>query len=334
MPTFHAILVADLHDESIGCIHDIKNWRKELKTIKQHTGMDLKKIEIMGEDWSRDTVIETCQNLDVGSDDAVLFHYSGHGYRFESMESRWPAMALQHDEGVALGWAYKTLLEKEPRFLMAISDSCNNVIPEGAIPTRMGSFRSMRSMDLSTGYKKLFLESDAKIIASGCMPGQFSLGGPDGGAFTSRFLTYLRKDVVKGDSANWPDFLQRSCAPMQTPGNLQSPQHEIDGEVYEEEAPEDVDFQKEEVVPYDEDVEPSDWYDDDVDFDDIEDDEELCFCPECGIGMTYDILADNDDECIECGAYIPEEFDVEVICPSCGAENADSNYCFACGEEL
>jgi hypothetical protein len=270
MPTLHAILVADLEDEGIGCIHDIVNWRKELDTISKKTGMKLNKIEIMGKDWSRKSVMNACTNLKVSSDDAVLFYYSGHGYRFKSMKSQWPAMALQNDEGLALDWAHGTILKKGPRLLLSISDSCNNVIPEGAIPT-VRSFRSAQKTDLSVGYKKFFLKSNAKIMASGCIAGQTSLGGPDGGAFTSRFLTYLRKDVALGEGADWKKLLDKSCVPMKTGSHTQSPQYSYNGtsSATVEDFEEYEDGEVEEVEESDEECDGEDWFDD-VDFDDAD----------------------------------------------------------------
>jgi len=233
MSTLHAIIVANLEDQRIGCETDVKNWRQELATISKFAKMKLNKIEVMGEDWSRDTVMKTVKKLSPKKDDAVIFYYSGHGYRVPSMKSsQWPAIALQGHEGLGLAWVYRELSEKNPRFLLVMSDSCNNEIPEDAIHTIKG-FRGVSLADVSKGYKSLFAKYTGKILASSSIPGQYSYGSPpEGGVYTSKFLTTLRKLVQ--DDAEWKTIMDVVNQPLS--GGKQQPQFAINRDITEKEA--------------------------------------------------------------------------------------------------
>ena len=220
--TLHAILVADTIDKGIGCIYDHKNMIQLIKKISKYTGMKLKYKEFKDKNWSRKAIMKAVKRLRPKKNDMVLFYYSGHGFRMGSKKNKWPTMALKNDQGLDEFWAYKTILAKKPRFLLVIADSCNSIAPEGIDVVRSRFFRK----DLIIkNYKKLFLKYKGAIIASGCLPGQFSFGGPpDGGAYTNAWRNAL-ENAAKSSNPSWDRIMKLANKPLQN--GKQQPQFAI-----------------------------------------------------------------------------------------------------------
>jgi hypothetical protein len=210
--TIHALLVINTEDAGIGCVYDLQNWERELKIIEANSGMTVKKTVLKDRDWSVETLSKALSALAPGAKDAVLFYYSGHGFRWKDTSNRWPVLALQDDGWMELNDIYQKLLSKKPRLLIVMSDSCNATAPYAA-PAK--PYRSRPSPEIiKENYRALFADASGAYIASGCVPGQYSFGGePDGGAYTIAFMGAL-DEAVKSKGATWKDIFDRSVQPL------------------------------------------------------------------------------------------------------------------------
>lgn len=218
--TLHALLVINTEDEGIGCIYDLQNWERELGLIGTHSGLTVRKTVLKDNAWSVKDVSRALDALRPGADDTVLFYYSGHGFRWKDTAARWPVLALQNDGWMELNDIYQKLLAKKPRFLITMADCCNNEAPYAAPPKEYR--QRPRNEVIQANYRALFAQARGSIIASGSIPGQYSLGGePDGGVFTSAFTTSLDQ-AVKSAGANWPAIMAACTAPLA--GGRQQPQ--------------------------------------------------------------------------------------------------------------
>jgi hypothetical protein len=134
----HAIIVADTTDESIGdsTTVDCSNMRAEMKKIAHFTKLDLKETTIEGEDVVPGKVLDKLDNLDIQSDDVVIFYFSGHGYRTDGKkDSPWPNLFFSRvEKGIDFELIGKRLEQHDPRLLLVIADVCNSIIAEEYAP--------------------------------------------------------------------------------------------------------------------------------------------------------------------------------------------------------
>ncbi len=233
-PAFSAslrvLLVGDTNDRSIGksVVTDLANFEGFAQQIAARTGLQLDIKTIKGAALKSRTITDAVKNLKVESDDAVIFYYSGHGFRTQPVKTRWPLLYIPDagTKGVDFQWVVDTIDAKKPRMVLAISDSCNNYID---LPQAGINSRAMLE-DQDAAWKKLFLEFSGRIYASGSIVGQFSFGqDATGGAFTSRFLSIVRAEV-KSTSANWDNIMKLATRQIyigSAQQKTQDPQYEL-----------------------------------------------------------------------------------------------------------
>ncbi len=91
--TLHAILAGDTLDEYIGpaVTLDIEQFRQELQTIAESTGMLVRRVELTGTQLRKSALMDTVSGLRPAADDAVLFYFSGHGFSLQAKDE-WPYM--------------------------------------------------------------------------------------------------------------------------------------------------------------------------------------------------------------------------------------------------
>lgn len=224
--SIHAILVGDVHDPNIGPGDrlDLNLMKGLLNDIARNTGMPLK-MNVIDDRIQRTTVMSAVRNLNPGSDDMVVFYYTGHGYRMRTMSTKWPAMALKGSGDDTAGldqyWVYNMLKQKNPRLLMVMTDACNNYVQEGAIDTTL-SVQS--SQERRESYNKLFQQYRGAIIASSSVPGQYSFSGSTGSQFTVAFIRNLRSALGESNPS-WDRIMKNSVKPLMS--GRQVPQYAI-----------------------------------------------------------------------------------------------------------
>ncbi|WP_069470740.1 caspase family protein [Candidatus Marithrix sp. Canyon 246] len=222
IPTLHAIIIADTNNETVGesVEIDMRNINRLLESIAGNTGLILEPQSIYGNQLNLDNVTQAINKLRVGTNDVVFFYYSGHGANTEK-GSQWPSMLI-NNKLINLDKIITTLSMKKPRFLMVLSDSCNNFI------SNISSSKSpTRNRPKLENYRKLFLNYRGYIIASSSIPGQRSWGNNHtGGLFTHAFISSLNKN------SDWHHIMDEATKPhtIYTQGrrNTQQPQHTIE----------------------------------------------------------------------------------------------------------
>lgn len=210
--TIHALLVGDTNDASLGnAMHkNINSFHAELQKISILTGLELHAIVVTGTETKLERVLSHVENMDVQADDVVITYFSMHGYRTPSKQNQWPNVFFgQEGAGLDLDYVVQEIIQKNPRLYLAMADSCNNVIPDGYIPTiAKMALNFQLLLNEQKNYKKLFVESRGIIISSGSEPGQYSWGNPYVGTFlTMSFLTTLKNSVGKPE-VTWFDVIE------------------------------------------------------------------------------------------------------------------------------
>ncbi len=222
----HAVIIADIDDNKIGesTKVDFKNINKLVQDITNNTGMILAKHSVIGSNLNSQNVRRIINNLPVRRNDAVIFYYAGHGKNPQT-GTQWPSMILK-DKNLEFNFVISKLKKKNPRFFLAIADTCND-LPKPYPITGMGTYLTTFKKQ---NYQNLFLKTRGYIVASGAKPGQLSWSdSKNGGLFTSQFLASLNRQVSSSRQANWHTIMKHASATFKLPKNvIQQPQYQIE----------------------------------------------------------------------------------------------------------
>lgn len=214
--TLHTILVADTTDESIGdsTAMDLFKVRRQLKKVAGYTEMEHHLITISSDEVLPENVLEAIDHLEFDEDDAVVFYYSGHGFRTESKEGNpWPNLYFSIvGKGIDLSHIRDLLEGKNPRFLLVIADVCNSFVPEEFAPPLMQKFWLSGTSEeiIAANYRSLFLEAEGTLLISSSEVGEYSWGTNSGGLFTVAFLQNLEKAVKSNGYPEWELILSQT----------------------------------------------------------------------------------------------------------------------------
>lgn len=217
----HFILVASTEDPRIGYSvqKDVINFSSQIKDVATFLNLPLNYVEVSGKKFGKANVEAALNNLKTGSNDIVIFYYSGHGYSNpEKTDQQYPQFDLRQsrfdDVTVATLNATEVLEKiksKKARLNLVFTDCCNSNLgllkPEGknfALTTK-----SLLTWDKTFCYD-LFMKSRGSILATAAKKGQYAYGNTDvGGYFTSNLITSLEKYLSKfqTSSPSWQQII-------------------------------------------------------------------------------------------------------------------------------
>lgn len=205
----HFILVANTNDPRIGYSvqKDVVNISSQVKDVATFLSLPLNYVEISGTKFGKASLETALNNLKPGSNDIVIFYYSGHGYandrnateaypQFDLRQSRFDDILVATMNASEV---FNKIKSKNARLNLVITDCCNSSLgllkPEGknfALTTK-----SLMSWEKSFCYD-LFMRSRGTIIATAAKKGQYAYGNTDvGGYFTSNIITSMEKYLSK-----------------------------------------------------------------------------------------------------------------------------------------
>jgi hypothetical protein len=231
--TVHALLVGDTDSNlSDGVIENLRKMNNLL------TGLSVVgKLKVVRSKELRDDAF-TCDNirfavkkLKLGTNDAVIFYYAGHGFRRNTTQSKFPEFDCPHPRarpGLDMNGVVKVLLEKNPRFVLAIADACNEEIRVGEAPARapLGA-----EQDRKAGLRRLFLGYKGRLVMSGAVPGEFAWymtqGSSLGGFFSNRLVSVLdRRIAADAETVRWEDIAADATKPIEVSSDPERPRQQ------------------------------------------------------------------------------------------------------------
>lgn len=226
--TLRALLIGDTLDRSIGpdLQLDIDNMREEVKRISEYTQMPADVVILTGHDVSPEAIWDAIDALEADDDDAILFYFSGHGYRtYGKGDDPWPYLYFsQQDEGIDYTEVIDALNDKAARLLVTLADCCNNRISDWAAPPVVSP--KAGTIDLfAAHYTSLFVEAAGTVLITSSEAGQYSYSTPNGGLFTLAFLDAVQDAVTASDNPGWERMLERASAAV---ASRQRPDYRID----------------------------------------------------------------------------------------------------------
>lgn len=223
--TLHAIIFANTKcpgekpgstgiGPSVTC--DYQRMKIEFETMASFLNYkkDFQWYEGSPSNFCRGKLESALNNLSCGSDDIVIFYYSGHGGRSpQDTQDPFPWMQLVVDpyhtpwaasQYCSLSQVLQRIKAKQPRLAIVLGDLCNslsNAIPQKDIPEMKGATKMSKAP--CDFYKDLFLKVKGSIIASSSKPGETSAACEDGGAFTICFTEALQIMVSNNMEPDW-----------------------------------------------------------------------------------------------------------------------------------
>ena len=226
--TLHLIELTNTTIGDIGahCLLDNKAMKNEMSGITRLLGMNLKVYDVSGLSFGFSGLQNILDSVKVKSNDVILFHYSGHGFRFDDQEDPFPQMLLCSNEYMnvldhnyaSLSEVYSILDGKGARLCLVLADCCNSMI---GVPVPVAS-NSLQKRD-RTNYDRsriedLFLRASGSLISSAASPGEVSWCDMQGGMFTNAFLQSLRNEIglLNQEKASWESVIDNTIVQAQS----------------------------------------------------------------------------------------------------------------------
>jgi hypothetical protein len=220
--TFHLIVTANTEVSDIGqaCLVDLNRIKSEFSGVAKVLNMPIKTHVIAGDNYSKESVSKTIEEVSPQKDDVVVFVYSGHGFRFKDQKDYYPCLDLSpsaYDKAtenyVMLSDVFKAISEKGARLNIVLSDCCNSEV-EQTLPlltTNSLFSRANTNFDVEK-LKALFVNSVGNIIATAASPGEVSWCGSNGGFFTLSIIESLRNQIsaLSATTPSWDTLIQNA----------------------------------------------------------------------------------------------------------------------------
>ncbi|MFD2554534.1 caspase family protein [Sphingobacterium tabacisoli] len=211
----HVILVGDTNDEKLGKgINNEIGYLTTLfgTTIGKNSNATVSVTALTGQNCTRSAIISTINQLNIGSEDAVFFHYNGHGSNTTARESEFPRMALK-DQRYGLEDLYTFIRSFNPRLAIVTGDLCNSV-PRARqnVDSNNPVTRAVPSQIDPKKVNLLFTQARGGLISTSSSYGEFSWALNGQGAFTGSFRQNLEGALYDNSNipASWTGILEKT----------------------------------------------------------------------------------------------------------------------------
>ncbi len=243
--TFHVITMFDTNDQNIGASMKTERMMviNEMQTIAgyfEEFGYDCSMDDYYGNNCGKAQLMQAVGNLDIGSDDIVLFYYGGHGARaYNNSSDRFPQMCL--GERSETNWVPSTLIKnmimkKNPRLTIVLTGCCNKETAGVTIKSIVAQSQGYTSQSEvnKNAFKNLFLGSRGVVQLTSSRAGEYSWCGMRGSMFCLALLDVLDgvgKGLVRPDWHSVCDDVKNRVSIVNIPTSdgiaKQNPDYEV-----------------------------------------------------------------------------------------------------------
>lgn len=227
------IIVANTIDPEIGkgCTKDIKSIHHMFKELSEFMDFNFLQLLVQGADYCKENILDAITILTPGSNDIVVFYYSGHGFSYEKDASkRFPQVDLRShpaSDKIAvvnantenLSVLFSLIKSRGARLNIVIGDCCNSLIKfkrdlkGGDDVIRMAI---KQEMDINKKMaEKLFCNHTASILVAAADKGEYAISDPELGSiftfnFTHNFKLLINKSVDPNEGLPWKKLLEET----------------------------------------------------------------------------------------------------------------------------
>ncbi len=212
----HLIVVADTnaHDIGSGVQVDASAILNDFRGIANELGIGFSPRQVSGVSLNRESVLSVVNELQPGRGDIVVFVYTGHGYRLPTDTDPYPRFNLGYGRDVSASEVFNILKKKGARLNITLADTCNDRFKQTKFDFRFGySLKRSAPGANRNALEKLFLKTEANIIAASSEQGQLS-GTDDnkGSVFTRTFLDTLKAEtsITNDVQPSWTSIITKT----------------------------------------------------------------------------------------------------------------------------
>lgn len=231
---FILLIVANTLDPTIGkgCKQDIDAVRHLFEKLSVEMEFNYIELIIQGEDYGKENILGAINMLTPGSNDIVVFYYSGHGFSYEKdAAKKYPQIDLRpylasdkidvinaHTENLAD--LFELIKSKGARLNIVIGDCCNSLIEfKRKFIGGSDALRNEKKEPViinKASCETLFCDYTASILVASASKGEYAVSDDKlGSLFTynlSKSLKMLmKKDLDKSAGLPWKKLLEETA---------------------------------------------------------------------------------------------------------------------------
>ena len=220
-----------------GCQKDYDHTTEFFKDIAEYAGMEFQLHQL---NFDKNSVFSFFQQFSCGSDDAVVFIYSGHGFLKEDDNVLWPFLYYCHADlsgsgsalatcGVPLDWIHHALIAINPRMSITIGNSCNTEFGQQESKNKHEGLdkkeqstpdhNDLRNLELLTKFR-------GHILTSASLPGQFAYTNDEEGSYYINELIDVMNFGFRNSNqpTSWASILRKASNEVKEKKSDQKPQ--------------------------------------------------------------------------------------------------------------
>jgi hypothetical protein len=212
-PTLYCIVAINVLDTSIGpaCIVDQNRITGFFKKLTDFIELPYKEIQIDNKNFTVDGVKAVIKSINPGSNDIVVFAYSGHGFRFRNDTGMFPQLGLFTNEGLTeeiirentinLEEIFNLVRAKGARLNIVLGDCCNNELSMQRFEVTELNLHSWPTEWKRKNCSQLFEKEQGSYLAAAASKGQLAACNKvEGGFFTFSFFQFLESAFEAGNT--------------------------------------------------------------------------------------------------------------------------------------
>jgi hypothetical protein len=230
---FILLIAANTLDHTIGkgCIEDMDSVRHMFKKLSEEMDFNFLELIIQGKDYGKENILGAIDMLTPGSNDIVVFYYSGHGFSYEKdAAKKYPQVDLRphpssekidvvNAHTANLAEVFELVKGRGARLNIVIGDCCNSLIDFKR--NYKGGSEALRSETIEPVVinketcEALFCDYTASILVASAGKGEYAVSDDKlGSLFTYNFSKSLKmlmnRDVDKSEGLPWGKLLEET----------------------------------------------------------------------------------------------------------------------------
>ena len=227
------VVVANTIDPEIGkgCREDVKSIRSMFEELSKHMKFNFLEIVVAEDNFSKKNILDTIEILTPGSNDIVVFYYSGHGFSYDKdVEKRFPQVDMRshpasneieviNENTQNLLDLFELIKSRGARLNIVIGDCCNSLIKfkrdfKGGNDKIRLAERPPVIINKQT-CETLFCDYTASILVAAADKGEYAISDEQIGSiftfnFTNNLKILMNKSVDPKNGLPWGKLLEET----------------------------------------------------------------------------------------------------------------------------